>query len=705
MPDVNGQTYESFVEFLLRRLGVRDEGTPGTGLQYHYENDSFHATCHTSVGLCAHAGECDRLTRHLGYGPWYDPDFVVTDDRVVRSVVSVTHWSNPRSSQYKFWRTAEEMFQYKTLFGRQTQSLNLLFEALDADQPPVKITDLTVLQEFHGWSPTNGSMHALAHDVTLAFPLEYLPLTTFQDSLPALRGTPQVRRRARMEHWEHLCSTHPQIQTLVDQAAELLGQALEYGVNPRFTPEAIGHLQTVCFNGRMRATAAPLHTTRSRYRKGIQHAYLLYLAARAQLGRDDLARQWVEQVLKIPARFSQVEWDRGFATLGHPAAAAPMQAALRALPVKMDRRQPLPMLEVAGLAQLVWNEDMAEFINGLVPLAPADREAFMTGLWDLFAQYDQAYGMNDIARDLAQVNRIDQKVDYVAARYLGIPDRATFIARVTEDMLTPGTTPPPQTVAEDQHNWVADILLEFYGLGSMQHITPSLPRKFQVETGEGLRNYAFNGNLGQLVSDLIRGKDIAEYIRSAATLNRQEFYAAIWPLFGETLWEAIQGKDALNPEEVKIRYRYKKAMRIISSPDLEPIRPMMLRSVPGLDESEVTLRGVFNQLSRFKGWGNGALTTTAGGRDPTSGAFIQTQAVVGAKNIDHKVKELASRLRSLYLDLNSDGNFEPNSDNDKHFLVIDGDWPINSKINLFEAGFQGIYEIAESDSLMNELSK
>jgi hypothetical protein len=100
-----------------------------------------------------------------------------------------------------------------------------------------------------------------------------------------------------------------------------------------------------------------------------------------------------------------------------------------------------------------------------------------------------------------------------------------------------------------------------------------------------------------------------------------------------------------------------------------------------------------------------ALTTKASGLDPESGAIIQTQTVVGKKNIDHKVKELSSRIRSVHLKLADDDTFVPEPDPGVHYLVVDGDWPIESKINLYEAGFSGIFEIGELDRLSAALEQ
>ncbi len=38
-----------------------------------------------------------------------------------------------------------------------------------------------------------------------------------------------------------------------------------------------------------------------------------------------------------------------------------------------------------------------------------------------------------------------------------------------------------------------------------------------------------------------------------------------------------------------------------------------------------------------------------------------------------------------------------------YYLVVDGDWQVESKINLYEAGFSDIFEITELEHLADEL--
>ncbi len=266
-----------------------------------------------------------------------------------------------------------------------------------------------------------------------------------------------------------------------------------------------------------------------------------------------------------------------------------------------------------------------------------------------------------------------------------------------------GSSSKYQKVVPDIHNWPLDVLLVFYDLGSMQHITTTLPGKFERLQGHSLRPYAFMGNLGQLISHLIAGVRVGQFFSGQVCLTEVEFYQIIWPLFAECLWESFQGLTPLPCEKVIEYYRYKKAMRIISSSDLEPIKFLFRHNLPDLTAGPI-LRGAFNQLSTQKKWSRVALTTETVGRDQETGAIIQTQPVFGQKHISDKTREVAGRLRSVQLRYNTDGSFEPEPNPGVHYLVIDGDWPVESKINLYEAGFQGIYEIAELDSLAKELN-
>ena len=369
----------------------------------------------------------------------------------------------------------------------------------------------------------------------------------------------------------------------------------------------------------------------------------------------------------------------------------------------MDKRSPLFLLRAAaGLGHSEWNADLKQFILGLRLVNLGDLARFKLAVEELFARYRRTYGMDFVLADLAEPGRIREKIKYVSSHYVGVR-RDSFVRDFTADMLTPGHVAPHQAVVKDVNNWPADVLLEFYDLGSMQHITTALPRKFEALHSHSLRPYAYVNNLGQLISHLIAGVPVGQFFSSGSRFSEAKFYEAIWPLFTDCLWEALRGRKPLDPPTAETSHRYKKAMRIISSPDLEPISFLLRRSVPALSDGP-TLRGAFNQLSTLRQWSRAALTTETTGMDAETGAIIQTQAVFGGKHISDKTRELAGRMRSLQLQCASDTTFVPEPDPGTHMLALDGDWPVTSKINLYEAGYTGIFEIAELGRLKDALA-
>ena len=245
-------------------------------------------------------------------------------------------------------------------------------------------------------------------------------------------------------------------------------------------------------------------------------------------------------------------------------------------------------------------------------------------------------------------------------------------------------------------------MLTFYGLGSVQVITTQLPSAFLAQQNERLHPYCFQDDPTRLVGHLLAGVDVAQYFGGRVRLSREEFYQVIWPLVVNCLWDGIRTSRCLDRDVVEVIYRYKKARRIIAS-DLEPIEHMLNDYFPNLTEGP-KLRGAFNQLSRLRGWSNAALITETSGQDPVTNAVIQTQAVYGAKHVADKTRELAARMRSVQLRCGSDSNFAPGPDPGMQFLVVDGDWPVTSKINLLEAGFDRVFEIAQLERLSDELN-
>ena len=705
MSDVTGAVYEAFVGFLLHRLGYCDEWAAGVGRRYLFGKHAA-ATCHQGAAGCPNAGDCASFSRRhqMKFGPWYDPDFFVEDDGAPASCIHITHWSNPRSSQYKFWRTMEDHLQYKTLYGRHFLSVNAVFQATDAGKLPMRVVDTAEKLELHGWAPANGAVLSVSFDSTLLFPLDYEPLLSVQSYLP--RSIPKEARKKR-EAWRDafkaMVEVSPAIAAQLAHAATLLEQSLNAEPHVRYTSDAITALQQECWKGRQRAVG--VSPTSSRYRQGTQHLFLLSEVVSLWTAGLVPPETVVRSVVGALPRFVQTELPRvvGLRPERVPAGASGLDALLASIPVRQVKGDYVPMLNlVAGCGNYDWNADLKQFIVAVRDLSIGARTALMAQLGDLFKEYREAYGMRFVLADLADPYRVQTKVHHVRDRLLSATTRPEFVSAFVSEMGADGEAPYAQVV-EDCHNWPAELLLEAFDLGSMQHLATSLPAAFNAAVGHSLRPYAYMGDLGKVVSHLVAGVPMGQFFSGGATLSQNKFYAVIWPLFAGCLWDAIGDRVPLSDGALAAAYRYKKAMRIISSPDLEPVGFLFRQGLPQLADGPL-LRGAFNQLSTSRGWGRAALTTVTAGRDPRSDATIHTQSVIGGKHIDDKTKELAARMRANHLRCGEDGRFVGESNPGEHYLVIDGDWPIDSKINLLEAGFTGIYELGDLQTLRHVLS-
>jgi hypothetical protein len=706
MADVTGKIYECFTEHLLRRLGWAPGPDSGMQKEFLYERD-VPARCHTSASICANARECTAFSEEnsLPYGPWYDPDFFLTVGGIPYGCIHVTHWSNESTSQRKFWRTMEDHLQYKTMFGADFISMSFVFVALEPGQKPRMLQDSRELVQLQGWRPATGTMLATSFDASLLFPVAFQPLQAFATTLP---GTlPKMNASARREyynaHWDGLVSVDSLVKRHVRRCERLMREAIGTKSHPRYSAEGIAGLQDVCWRGRQ--LAAGSRTTQSCYRKGIQHAFIIREAIREHWGERIEVDDAFWRLMCHQPRFPLATFRTILGVSATTSELEGFQRTLSAIPVKMEKWCPVPLLDpIAGINTVEWNRDLSHFVESFRGLRAADRETFCQHLNELFARYLGAYGVPGVLRDLTVEGRVEKKVQYVIDRYFHLERYEEFEDALVEDMLSPYNAPPHQDVAPDDHNWPIDVLLIAFGLGSYQHLTSDLPRLFHAAAGHSIRPYGFMNVYGNLINYLMAGMPVGQAFSQGCPLSEPEFYDKVWPLLAECLWPHIHSGQPLEHGEICCRYRHKKAQRIISNSDLEPIRFLFRQSMPELEPGP-TLRGAFNQLSTRRGWGRSSLTTTTSGAVPGTEAIVQTQSVFGRKHIADKTRELAARMRGVHLRAAEDDTFAPEQSPGTHYLVIDGDWPMESKINLYEAGFSGIFEIGELDRLADSLRK
>lgn len=704
MADVTGRTYETFVEFILSMLDFRDEWTDGVGGQYLYEKHS-EAICHSDKNICMNAEQCAEFSKQneIPYGPWYDPDFFILENNKPSACLHVTHWTSPSDSPRKFWRSIEDHLQYKMFFGPSFLSLNLVFDALDQKEIPQLIFDSEKLISLHGWKPAVGSVLSISFDGSILFPKKLYSLTKFSANIPKkMPSNAKFRREVYNSLWRELYDLDVQLKKEVDLIKSLFLTLLSEPRKERYTKSAIDGLQKSCFEGRRKAIS--IHPTRSRYRKGIQHAFIVFELAKLLLGKELEPEEILWRILDGKERFS---WEAFRALLGEDIdknTTREFGEVLGTIPIQVSKGMPIYLLNTkAGVGFVKWNDDFSEFILGLKYLNEEDINTLKTDISEMFKSYITKYGVPDVIKDLSDNERLKTKINYVYDNYVGI-EKEDFIERLSGDIYSPGVKANHQETIKDSNNWVIEVLMAAYGLGRKQHIVALLPEKFTEKFSESLRLYAYCRNFDHLVNHILQGANIEAYFSEDAKMSQTVFYEEIKFLVSECLWESIFDVEPISREEACLAYKHRKAMRIVSQSDLEPIKFLFERKMKGVDKGP-TLKGGFTQLSCLKNWGNNVLTTRTSGVDKSGKKIIQTQSVFGRKHIADKTRELAARLRSVHLCCQPSGTFDQEKDPGEHYLVVDGDWPIVNKINLMEAGFKGIFEIGELDKLAKKLNK
>ncbi|MEO1256322.1 MAG: hypothetical protein AAFY41_15745, partial [Bacteroidota bacterium] len=394
MPDITGRIYESFTEFILQLLGFQDESCNTADDRYLYEK-STEATCYKSKTICPFSQECREYSRKhdLPYGPWYDPDFLIFRSNKPHAAIHVTHWSSPGNSPFKFWRTLEDHFQYKTLFGAKFLSVNFIFVALHESSEPQRVLTLEKL-ELHGWKPAIGSLYASALDGTILFPRFFSPLEKLACKLPSPPKNPMKKRVFYRTHWENLYRNDIQVKEDCDKVSEMLASILCSSPSPYYSHKVITHLQKTCFEGRQRTVASK--STETRYRKGIQYSYLLREVSSLFWNEDIDSELLLWEILSIKPRFSDSKIQSIIKnhTDANPEKIKEFISVLMSLPIQIKKFEPYFLLRRDGVGHLKWAEDFGKFIESLKKLEKRELDDFKVNVTNLFKSYQNSYGLS-----------------------------------------------------------------------------------------------------------------------------------------------------------------------------------------------------------------------------------------------------------------------------------------------------------------------
>jgi hypothetical protein len=582
-------------------------------------------------------------------------------------------------------------------YGPDFLSVSALFEALPDGQSPILIQKSSSLLNFHGWKPAVGSVFATSFDGTIAFPLNYPPLIEFAKRAKALQEKNATKRREKhVLLWEEISVANRVVRESLKVAEDLLRKSLTTKPNKWYTPEIVHDLQSKCYSGRCRC--ADIHPSNTRYRKGIQHLFILQETLKVKSATDQSAWNWAIQGPRINlARLPEI--------LGVPVKSVEsIVSILSNIPVKMDRGTMTPLVNAkAGMNAVSLDSDLSHFALALQRLPTVAKTRFKNALDKLFCLYRETEGVVDAIRDLSDDKRVRQKVLYVLTAVDKCNgDRDQFVRLIIEEAIRSGHIPPHQKFLHDENNWFIETLFAAYDIRRKQDIVAHLPDVFDERTGESLRRYAFKGNVDQFVNHLIQGIRLSRYFRKDVALSESEVVQVSLQALAELLWKRMQAVKTPEPDTACKSYRVRKTTRIIAQSDLEPITYLLKESLPHLAKN-TPLRGFFADYAKSKGWARAALTTDVVGCLTDQSVIGMSQAVMGRKHIADKTREIAARLRSVLLRHENDSMQPAAESGYMYLLIVDGDWPIESKINLYESGYTWIFEIAELNLLADVL--
>lgn len=695
MADVTGRAYESLTAHLLEAWIMRRPSTKRKHLAYSFEKH-FTPTCFTG---CAYADQCQRLSSeaNLPFGPWNDPDFVITWDDQPVACLHVAHWSSPTDSSRKFWRSMEDQFQWKTLYGGKVSSISFLFEGLPEGLSPRAITGLHEPIELHGWNRGIGSLYVTSFDASIVFPIDYAPLLHYSRASANIREkNPDKRRQKELALWMELCEDDEAIREELGAVVATLDQTLAANSGGPITDSLIKHLRKTCFEGRK--SAIGIKPTETRYRKGIQHLFILTEVCKRRLQVSDDALDLACGLILSRPRIPTKTFFEFFENMGGKDNAIKfLLDHLGSIPVKIDKGKVTGLLNPkAGIGQISLNQDLEAFGLGLRQLDKENLKKLKIAIRDLFSNYLNARGISDVLDDLADEQRIVRKISFAENWLKQATEEAEFEELLLKEVPLLNIDPTHQVCLREESFWLIDAVFSIYDIKRKQDLLAYLPGLFLASTGEPIRGYSFRGSFDQTLNFVLQGGDLSGFYPKKGKLSQKEFLKVVWPLIAKLLWRKMRLGAVRTGNAAVLDYTYRKARRIISQSDLEPNVFLIHRAMPRLKALNPQ-RGAFSVLGAQKGWGSNLLTTEVVGLDTDEDAIIHSQSVVGQKHILDKTRELAARVRSLTLEAGVDGKLVAPAKSGLHVAVVDGDWPIHAKLNLLEAGFAKVVEIGHLD--------
>ena len=645
-------------------------------------------------------------------GTYIQPDLVIRSREVVEAVLYVTHWSNARSSQYKFWRTYEELCQQRVILGDDFLSVNCVFEALPEGYKPFVCPgagDLPIDSsrtrplplQIEGWQPSNGWALLESFDVNILFPKAYSPISDVN---------------------EYEVDDHDNVTT------NLLQKALACAPKKSF------HTLWKTLRGiEASAPTVPrsILATASRYRIGLLHVFLLCRVLEKRSRRSLPVTEVVAMLVKVAT--DKIEMGK---LLRQPPfdkfSADELSELLDVLAAVYVRKGSKPETfctlrsfshEKKVLKVITFNKDLKICVEDIKEHVKAPN--FVAAISNAFGRFDRSFGVAEATEDLAFPETVDEKTQFVRKHLLGLARKPKDLGDALWIYSFPNTA-NRKAVSTHVQNWHFELLLILCGLNSMEDITTRFKERFE-STGHKLRPHAPYGGHSPTIAFMLQGRDLCELwsgVGRNRTLTPDAFRELCWRTVAHCIADALMDRGLENKvvsnETAAIQYLQNKSMRIISS-DLNGFYIMIdhflgdLCHLQFLDDEEQE-EGAVNalgaricvswQTDMVKAlWGSAPLETWVEGVSKDGKWLVKVQSSQDG-NEGHKTKELAGRCRAMHLAWKhgkdpknrSQWSFERRR-MPKCALVLDGDWDRSNKKNLYEAGWDWVGDVSQLGEL------
>jgi hypothetical protein len=650
-------------------------------------------------------------------GTYIQPDLVVRSGEFVQAVLYVTHWSNARSSQYKFWRTWEEQAQQRVSVGDKFVAVNCVFEALaegenpllcsSADELPLDDSrNRTLPMQLEGWQASNGWALCESFDVNILFPKGYSPIsevTGFADGDHDNIATSLLRKALA---WEPKKSFRTQWQALREIRAAAPAV-------PRTTPG-----------------------TNSRYRIGLLHVYLLCRVLEKRSKRSLPVPDVVDALVTVASdkiEMSKLRRQPPFDKFSADELSELLDMLASVFVRKGKKPETFCTLRIFSngakiLKEVSFNKDLKICVEDLK--GHIKNKGFVTAVSNAFGRFDRTFGADEAIADLAFPDSVDEKTRFVRQHLLGLSKKPKELGDALWNLSLPTAT-KRKAVSSHVQNWHFEILLNLCGLNSMEDLATRFKERFE-KSGHQLRPHAPYGDQAKVVAFMLQGRDVCE-LWSGASRNRtlipEAFRELCWRTVSQCIMDALKDRGSehkLSSDEVAAtQYLQNKSMRIISS-DLNGFYIMIdhflgdLCHLQFLDDEEQE-EGASDALSARicaswqtdmvkKLWGSAPLETWVEGVSKDGKWLIKVQSSQDGHESD-KAKELAGRGRAMHLDWNPGKDPKDRGrwtfgkrKMPKCALVLDGDWDRTKKKNLYEAGWDWVGDVSQLDDLRRLIS-